>query len=154
MGQLARGSSLCWWRKEVQWCILYNSCWVYTCFVMYCAIVTFAFRKGTHDAVCATRRKELFMLVKDALQYDIPFCTTRVGRTLASLMLCAIVAFSFTTLLSSRGLIMRFVQLARGSSLHWGRKCCKMTFCSVQLTFGTPLHLYIFHHCDLSDAPL
>ena len=35
------------------------------------------------------------------------------------IMYCTNVTFPFTTLRSGRGLVMRFVQLARGSSLHW-----------------------------------
>ena len=76
--------------EEVQHCVLYNSCWVHTCFVIYCAIVIFL----------------------------------------------------FTTLHSGRELIMQFVQLDRGRSLHRRRKQYEMTFRSVQLVLGACLLCY------------
>ena len=117
-GQLSRGSSLHWWRKcSVAFCTTHigrtlTSLWAFVTFPFH----HFAFRYGTHHVVCATRQKELFTLVKEALQDDIPLCITRVGHMLASLCTGSlwpfcynIVTFLFTTLCSGRGLIMWFV---------------------------------------------
>ena len=84
----------------------------------------------------------------------VVFCTTHVRHTLASLvMYCAIVTFPpFTTLRLWRGLIVRFVQLARGSSLRWWRKRCYMTFRSVQL--GWTHTCFVMYCTIVTFAPL
>ena len=49
------------------------------------SVHNFAFRKRTYHVICATRQRELFKLVKEALRYNLSFYTTCVGSTLASL---------------------------------------------------------------------
>ena len=81
--------------EEVQHCILYNSHWVQTCFIMYCTTVTFPFITLPLVKVLIMRfvqlaRESFFALVKEALRYNLPFCTTRTGCTLASLCTAAL----------------------------------------------------------------
>ena len=61
--------------EEVQRCILYNSYWARTCFVINCAIVTFLF-----TTLCSGR---LLIMHRYVLRHcDLPFTTFCSGRSL------------------------------------------------------------------------
>ena len=86
-------------------------------------------------------------LVKEALWYDLPFCTTRVGRTLASLCIAPMhvhVTFAPFCTTHQRELFTLVKKALRDN----------IVFCSVQLALGVHLLRYVLRHSDLFVVPL
>ena len=139
--------------------IMYNSRWMHTCFVMYCtnacacnlSVHHFALGVGGSSFNLHNSPKGALYVGEGsaARQHCILYNSRWVYGVLHHCDLsvaplwpfrCTIVTFPFTTLRSGRILVMRFVQLARGSSLRRWRKHSDSTFHSQYLMWDRHTH--------------
>ena len=130
--------------------------WAHTCFVNYSAIVTLPFTtrcsgRGTHHVVCATQQRELFMLVKETLRYNLPFCTTHI-LTFVPLwpllsLLCVRVGDSSCGLYNSRE---GALYIGEGNAARW--HCILDNLCWAHTSFVMYCAIVTFslRHCKLS----